>query len=225
MHILFVHGMGRTPLSGAPILVRLKMGGHQVSVFGYSTALNAFDSIRDRLHKRIIDIARAGDYAVIGHSLGGVLLRSALSKLPQGVDQPKHLFLLGSPMRSARLAKGLRSRLLFRAMAGDCGQLLASDQRMSLIGSASTNTTVIIGTRGFQGARSPFKSELNDGVVAESEVRANWAPDEVFVPVIHTLLPASALVAEIILERLATGPNQSSNRTRPHAARSGYLHR
>jgi hypothetical protein len=195
--------MGRTPISGAPVLLRLKAKGHRISVFGYSTTVSGFDAIRDRLRSKIIQVAARGDYVLVGHSLGGVLLRSALNGLPREILAPKHLFLLGSPVRSSRLARGLKARLVYRALAGDSGQLLASDPRMDAIGPAKVQTTIIIGTRGMNGRRSPFLDEPNDGVVAQSEARADWATDEVFVPVIHTLLPASTRVATIILQRLA----------------------
>jgi len=203
MHILFVHGMGRTPLSGVPILVRLRANGYTTGVFGYSAAFRCFDSIRDRLIRRVIQIASQGDYALVGHSLGGVLLRDALAKLPKEVIRPKHLFLLGSPIRSARLAVGMRNRILFRAMTGDCGQLLASNQRMQAIGPSNVETTIIIGTKGFNGDSGPFFGEINDGIVAASEAHADWVTDEVQVPVIHTLLPASYRVARILLNRLS----------------------
>jgi hypothetical protein len=50
---------------------------------------------------------------------------------------------------------------------------------------------------------SPFNGEANDGIVAISEIAAPWITDEVRLPVIHTLLPASPLVAQAILKRLA----------------------
>lgn len=78
MHILFAHGMGRTPISGLPMLLRLRAKGLRVSLFSYSTALESFDAIRDRLRLRILQVAAQGDYALVGHSLGGVLLRGAL---------------------------------------------------------------------------------------------------------------------------------------------------
>lgn len=202
MHILFVHGMGRTPISGMPVLLRLSANGYSTSVFGYSTALENFDAIRNRLLSRILKVAPQGKYVLIGHSLGGVLLRSALSKLPQGVNPPEHLFLLGSPIRSARMARGLRKRCLYRALTGDCGQLLASNRRMNAIGSGEIQTTSIIGTKGFNGQLSPFSDAPNDGVVAASELHADWITDEVYVPVIHTLLPASCKVSDVLLNRL-----------------------
>ncbi|MBC7750825.1 MAG: alpha/beta hydrolase [Candidatus Saccharibacteria bacterium] len=202
MHVLFVHGMGRTPLSAMPILRRLKADGHTTSGFGYSAMLNDFESIRNRLLEKIIDIAPLGTYILIGHSLGGVLLRSALSHLPQNVNPPQHLFLLGSPTQSALLARKLNQQRLYRLMTGDCGQLLASDERMNAIGSTNINTTSIIGTKGITGQFSPFSNEPNDGIVAVSEISTSWISDEVYVPVVHTLLPTSRQVANILIDRL-----------------------
>lgn len=106
-------------------------------------------------------------------------------------------------MRPARLALHFRKRFLFRVLTGDCGQLLASARRMQAIGPAKVATTSVIGTRGFHGEHSPFGQEPNDGVVSVSELRAAWISDHAYVPVIHTLLPASSRVADIILDRLA----------------------
>lgn len=84
----------------------------------------------------------------------------------------------------------------------DCGELLASQERMAVIGSLAVQTTNIIGVKGWRGKFSPFGDDENDGVVAVSEVYAEWVGEEIHVPVIHTLLPASWQVASIILERL-----------------------
>src|SRR6202034_4433106 len=52
-----------------------------------------------RVARRLTQIADAGEYVLIGHSLGGVLLREALRDLPRAVRRPTRLFLLGSPIR------------------------------------------------------------------------------------------------------------------------------
>lgn len=202
LRVLFIHGMGRTPLSGLPILLQLRARGYAVEVFAYSTALHGFASIRDRLRDRIQGLAARGPYALIGHSLGGVLLRSALPALPQGTPLPEQIFLLGSPVRSARLARRLCGNLLYRAATGDCGQLLACDARMEAIGPTAARTLAIIGTSGLRATRSHFGAEPNDGIVALSELRAPWITEECHVPVVHTFLPSSQRVAELLLERL-----------------------
>ena len=209
MQALFIHGMGRTPLSALPLLSRLKSGGLVTSTFGYATAFHDFSAISQRLAGRIAELARQGDYVLIGHSLGGVLLRSALTLLPADTPQPSHVFLLGSPVLPSRLAQKMRSNIVFRAVTQDCGQLLGSDDRMAGIATVA-RTTSIIGTKGITGKLSPFGDEPNDGVVSVSETRAAWITDEVQVPIVHTLLPASPTVADIILQKLREDAEQAA---------------
>ena len=61
---------------------------------------------------------------VVGHSLGGVLLRAALNSLPPAVRRPRHLFLLGSPVQPSRFAQKLGANPVYRGLAGDCGHRL-----------------------------------------------------------------------------------------------------
>lgn len=203
MQVLFVHGMGRSPISGWPMLRRLRHAGLETATFGYMTSLQAFDTIRDRLLTRIERIAEGGDYVVIGHSLGGVLLRGALQQMAPGIRLPRHLFLLGSPVQPARLARMLGQQPIYRWMTGDCGQLLGSESRMAAIGPPPVPTTAIAGVKGIAWQRSPFAGEANDGVVALSEVQAAWQEDRVEIDAMHTWLPASGDVATIVLDRIA----------------------
>ena len=96
----------------------------------------------------------------------------------------------------------LRSQPTYRLLTRDCGQMLASPARMAAIGWPAMPVTSVVGTRGWSGPRSLFGPEVNDGVVALSEVAADRVTDQVRLPVVHTLLPASARVADIVLARL-----------------------
>lgn len=203
MHVLFVHGMGRSPISGWPVQRRLRSAGLATSSFGYAVTWAGFESIRRRLQERILGLAAAGDYVLIGHSLGGVLIRAAVNALPPHTHLPRHVFLLGSPQGPARLANRLAAHPLFRALTRDCGQLLGSHERMAAVGALTVPTTSIVGTSGPRGAMSVFRGEPNDGIVSLAEVSADWITDQVELPVLHTLLPMSAKVAQVILERLA----------------------
>ena len=209
MQALFVHGMGRSPLSGLPLLLQLRRGGLLTSTFGYSVALEAFPEIRERLVARISQLADKGSYVVVGHSLGGVLLRAALSSLPPAVRRPRHLFLLGSPVQPSRFAQKLGANPVYRGLAGDCGQLLGSTARMEEIGAMAVPTTAIVGSRGLPWPTDLFAGEANDGVVSVAEASAEWVNDRVLVDCVHTLLPSSRRVGEIILERLAHGAFQA----------------
>lgn len=203
MRVLFVHGMGRSVLSGWTMLRRLERAGLSTHTFGYAVTFERFDAIRDRLAARIARLAGQGDaYVLVGHSLGGLLLRAAMAVLPVGTPAPRHLFLLGSPVQAPRLAQRLRRHWVYRKATGDCGQLLGSAERMAAVSKTRVPTTSIAGTRGLSGRRSPFGGEVNDGVVAVSELQAAWIGEQVEVAAIHTVLPASRQVADIILQRV-----------------------
>lgn len=82
MIALFVHGIGRTGFSWTPTLFRFHARGIKTFVFGYSTTLHDFSTIVSRLVRKLVRVSERGTYVVVGHSLGGVLLRAALHQLP-----------------------------------------------------------------------------------------------------------------------------------------------
>ena len=202
MQVFYVHGMGRSPLSGWRLLARLRSHGIRTHTLGYAATFQNFVSIRNRLVARIHALSADGDYVLIGHSLGGVLLRAAMATLPPGTRLPRRIFLLGSPIQPSRMAQKLHRNWLFRALAGDCGQLLASHTRMAEIGPSIVPTTSIVGVSGWKGRLNPFQGEPNDGIVSVSEVSAEWITEAIHIPVIHTYLPSKAQVARLILERI-----------------------
>jgi len=204
---LFVHGMGRSSLSGWRLLVRLKALGITPHAFGYVATFQNFGSIRKRLVTKIHTLSADGDYVLIGHSLGGVLLRAAVASLPAGTRRPRRIFLLGSPIKPARLAQKLQRNWIFRVLAGDCGQLLASPTRMEQIEASPVPTTSILGVTGWKGRLNPFNGEMNDGIVSVSEAGAAWVTEEIRIPTIHTYLPSNSHVCKIILERIASPYN------------------
>ncbi len=181
---------------------KLQRTGWRTDTFGYIAALEDFDAITARLMPRVAALAARGDYALVGHSLGGVLLRAALRRLPADTRPPRRLFLVGSPVRPSRIAVAVQRNPLYRAATGDCGQLLASTARMAALGAPTVPTTGIVGVRGWSGPRSPFGDEVNDSIVSVSEATDDWLTDTAQVQVVHTLLPYSSAVADVILQRL-----------------------
>jgi pimeloyl-ACP methyl ester carboxylesterase len=180
----------------------LRSAGLRTSSFRYSVSRESFAKVADRLVARLHSLLDGEELVLIGHSLGGVLLRQGLCLLGETGTRAGHLFLLGSPIQTARLAIRLGGNPLFRLATRDCGQLLASPERMAAVGIPDVPTTAIVGTRSILNPRGPFGTETNDGVVSLSEVSAGWLEGRVFVPVVHTLLPSSRRVGAVILQRL-----------------------
>src|SRR5919112_4378903 len=112
MRLLLVHGMGRTPLSFGRLTRVLRQHGHRVERLGYVAAAEGFLRIRARVRRRLEALAQGGEpYAVIGHSLGGLILRAELSGL---APAPRHLVMLATPNRPPRLAQRLQRLWLYR---------------------------------------------------------------------------------------------------------------
>src|SRR5688572_24558474 len=195
--------MGRTSVSGWPMLWKLRRSGLRTGTFSYLTSVERFARISERLSRRLAALAARGDYVLIGHSLGGVLIRAAVSALPAGTRQPRHVFLLGSPIQASRLARRLQANAAYRVLTRDCGQFLGSSGRMATVGRIAVPTTSIVGVRALALTRAPFGGELNDGVVSVSETSADWLTEQIRIPCVHTLLPASPRVADAILDRLS----------------------
>ena len=202
MKALFVHGMGRTPVSGWPMLWHLKRHGLNVTTFRYSTVREDFEGIKRRLVSRLSLFSGQGGYILIGHSLGGLLLMEALAAMQPGVKGPEYLFLLGTPLHASALARHFRNNWVYQRITGDCGQLLGSDLRMEALHPTVVPTVAIVGTLGLSWKAGPFHGELNDGVVSISEVSAVWLQNLVRVHTVHTMLPASKKVSNVILETL-----------------------
>lgn len=174
------------------LAARLKQRGFRCETFGYFAGAASFETIAHRLESRLSK--QPAGYLAVGHSLGGLLLRKALA---DGASRPSHLFLLGTPNGGSRLAKRLQSQPLFKALAGDSGQLLADLERIEAMAGLSTPTTVVAGTASPKLARRIFGAEPNDGVVALSEARLQGAELRA-LPLLHTFLMNSAQVADLI---------------------------
>ncbi len=200
--VLLVHGMARTPASLLRLGLALRRAGWRPAWLGYVAALEPFDAIRARLRRRLEALAAAGaPYAVVGHSLGGLLTRAALAGWPSALPRPHHLVMLGTPNRSPRLARRLARTWPYRLVNGDCGQRLADPAFFDALPPAAVPVTLVVGTAGPVGRWSPFGEDQNDGVVAVEETVLAGAAT-LLLPVRHTFMMNAPAVRAVLLEAL-----------------------
>lgn len=206
MKVLLVHGLGRTPLSMAPLIQPLRQSGHEPELFGYAAFAESYERIVERLHLRFLDFARQGDYGVVAHSLGGLLTRSAVGL--GGFQTPKQVIMLGTPNKSPRMAR-LAWKWLppFQWFAGSCGRNLANEDWYETLPPPNFPFITIAGTRGWKGSWSPFGGQVNDGLVALDEVALDEMPSEsgdlpIQVPSFHTFMMVHPDVQTAIVDSL-----------------------
>lgn len=168
-------------------------------LFGYTAALQRFDEIVLRLRDRIVHEAD-DHYVVIGHSLGGLLLRAALASLPSTAPRPRRVIMLGTPNHSPQLARRFATSWWYRLINGDAGALLADEERIARIPPPVDPVTIIAGTRGITGRWSPFGRDANDGIVAVDETRlvgVEW----IAVPARHPFIMNAPRARDLMRER------------------------
>ena len=194
---LLVHGMARAPTSMLFLAARLRKYGIRSHLFGYIAALESYDRIVARLTARLATFG-AQPYLVVGHSLGGLLLRSAMAALPAGSRLPDHLYCLGTPSRSPTLARRLGGLLPYRILNGDSGAMLSIADRIDRIPRPLVPTTLVAGTSGARGRWSPFGQAENDWIVSVEEVALEGFP-LIKLPLSHSFMMNNRRVVDLIV--------------------------
>ncbi len=199
MHVVLIHGQGRTPMSMTLLGWRLRRWGYQTVYFGYAGFAESFDTITQRFIQTVQHRIDPQPYAIVAHSLGGIITRAGLSALIE--NPPKHLVMLAPPNQPSQMAKKLRPNALYKLTTGDSGQKLGDDGFYKTLPLPNVPTTVIAGTKGWHGRLSPFGEEINDTLVSLQEARLEGC-EVIQVPAVHSLIMNSRDVAQIVAEIL-----------------------
>lgn len=199
--VLLVHGLGRTPLSLLLLARRLGREGYRPESFGYYAFAESHQRIVERLVRRLRLLrSEEAPVGLIGHSLGGLLLRQALAQVPE--LPVRGLVMLGTPNQPPRLAQRVRHWRTFRVFARSCGEFLATPEAFASLPLPNCPYLVIAGTLGWRGKWTPFDGAANDGFVAVDETRIHPDESPVELPVAHTFMMNNRAVQEAILAML-----------------------
>lgn len=200
MKILLIHGLGRSPLTVFGLSQYLQQAGYQTELFGYSSIVETYAQIIERLQNRLIDL-ETGCYGIVAHSLGAVLVRSALTSKPELTPAP--VILLGPPNQSPRVAQLAQRFSPLSPWAGECVRNLANPNFYQGLPALELPHAIIAGTDGPRGPWSFFGEEVNDGVLTLNEMQVSQCDRKVMLPVKHTQMWDHPLVQQAILQILA----------------------
>lgn len=201
-NVLLVHGLWRTPICMLSLGRRLKREGYGAQQFAYVSVIEPYERIVARLAAHLTRMAAAGPYAVVGYSLGGVLLRAALPRVD--TPPPVHLVMLGTPNRAPLLARRLGTFAAFHLAMGESGSNLSQETFYRDLPIPAVPYSIIAGTRGPVGRLSPFGNDANDGIVAVRETRIRDDDAVIALPVTHAFLPSASVVQSRVVAILAS---------------------
>jgi pimeloyl-ACP methyl ester carboxylesterase len=205
MRVLLAHGLSRTPVSFALLARRLRRAGHRPEMFAWFAIAEPHERILGRLVTRLQQLAAEGEpVGLVGHSMGGLLLRQALARVP-GL-KVRHFVMLGVPNRRPRLADKASSWWTYRFLTRDVGRRLADPAWFESLPPLRVPYTIGAGTRGWRGTAGPFPGEPNDGIVAVSETLVCPQDKPVELPVLHTFMMNHRETTRLVLDAL--GPRE-----------------
>lgn len=202
MDLVLVHGMGRTPLSMLRLRRRLRRAGHHPILFGYSPTFETLQGATERLVKRIERRVDTTHYALIGHSLGTAIIRTALGQLEN--RPPAACIFLAPPMRACKAAKFFSRFWPYQWLMGEMGQLLAQDAFMQGLPMPAVPTRIYAGVTGPRASWLPFGMEANDGILSLSEATGDFTAQAIQVPALHTFIMNSGQVCDDLSRFLET---------------------
>ena len=200
MDLVLIHGMGTTPVSMMLLRRRLRRAGHNPILFGYYPTLEGLQSATARLVKLIDRRIDTEHYALVGHSLGTVIIRTALAHLESRM--PSACFFLAPPMVACKAAKFFSRIWLYRLLTGEMGRLLAIDAFMSQLPMPAVPTRIYAGVGGLRGAWLPLGKEANDFILSVSEATGRFETEALKVPSSHTYIMNSKLVFDDMAKTL-----------------------
>lgn len=186
MHVVLIHGMGRTPLSMLRLRRRLKQAGHVPLLFGYTPTFETLNGTSSRLANLIERGVANASYALVGHSLGSVLIRATLGRLH--AHPPVACFFLAPPMVACKAARHFSRFRIYRWLTGEMGSLLADDAFMRALPMPSGFVRAYVGTGGPRSHWLPFGMEDNDGVLSVAEATGPFADGVMHVKALHAFI-------------------------------------
>jgi len=197
--VILVHGLWLNGPSMAPLGWRLQRNGFEVSRFAYWSVVRGLENNVERL-VRFCRQFESDRLHLIGHSLGGVLILSAIAR---GLKVHRAV-LMGIPYQGSLSAEGLARVAIGRRILGRTLGDWLRNERPELPGGPQIG--VIAGDRSIGVGKLVSKLPLpNDGVVCLDETQVPGAADSIVLPVFHAAMPFSPLSAKAAIAFLREG--------------------
>lgn len=199
--LIFVHGLRLWGFDMSLLARRLRAQGREIRYFRYSAHLRGLDANAVRLAERL---RQWGECDVLAHSLGGVLVHSALRRL--GDDAPvRRVAALGVPFRGTRAGVWMRERGLGFVIGKSVTDWLNGERiehwpHRAELALLSGSKEIGLGSHVMKCLPSP-----NDGLIALDESRIGGAVGHTMIATNHIGLLFSRATAKLAERFFATG--------------------
>ncbi|MHB8623590.1 MAG: esterase/lipase family protein [Sulfuricaulis sp.] len=201
--VVLVHGLWHSAYCLLPLARRLERQGFIARLYSYSSVGVGLRDNAERLARFLVELD-ADSVHLVGHSLGGILIRALFHFHPN--QQSGRIVLLGTPHGGSQVAKFLSQFAFWRwAMGKSVADLLRGlangwTPPMGEMGTISGSRSLGMGRMLYCRLAQP-----NDGLLTVEESTLAGVRDHVVLPVSHTGMLFSRTVAHQVNAFLRSG--------------------
>ncbi len=207
-HVILLHGLCRSSRSMRKMETVLAREGYTVWNIDYPSRTATIEDLSNRvIGSALISCQRDGAQVVhfVAHSLGGILVRSYLSR--HQIPSLGRVVMLGPPNQGSEVVDRLRSWWLFRALNGPAGSELGIDLKSTpnLLGPVQFELGVIAGCRSINLINSCFIKGTDDGKVSVERTKVAGMADHIVIRVAHPFMMKNSKVISQTIAFLRSG--------------------
>jgi pimeloyl-ACP methyl ester carboxylesterase len=205
---ILLHGLGHHPGGMDRLTETLGRAGWAVANVGYPSLRRPVEDhaiAASRIARAMVEDG-AETVSMVGHSLGGLVARSAMARACADGWKPGRLVLIGSPARGAAIADVLKSVTAYQMLTGSCGQAVTAAGAANVPLPECEGILIVAGGNGARGFNPLLRGD-NDGIVSvhETHLLGGVESDLVLVPSIHSSLAGHPMAVAAAHGFLETG--------------------
>lgn len=169
---VLLHGLWDDPGIMSRLAAALQHEGWAVANLGYASTRVPLAAHGAAAGRAACALAEDGarEISFVGHSLGGLVARSAMAGAQTNGWRPGRLVLIGSPARGSAVAKRFQHAPGYRQIVGGCSDAVTPEGAMEIPVPVCRDVLVIAGGTGRSGY-NPLIAGDNDGLIAVTETR------------------------------------------------------
>lgn len=196
--VILAHGLGRSDWAMWRLEQRLEKANYNVCTLNYDTIGKSINSILNETNKHIdICLQNSEKTHFVGHSLGGLVIRSYLQNNREILSKEKlgEVVLMGTPNKGSELADHLSDSWLMTIGGEISRALMTGDYSLgNNFDELDINIGIIVATKSSSSTCEYFV-EPNDGLVSVESAKLQSMSDFIAVEVTHTQMLYDAEVA------------------------------
>ncbi|MBE1507849.1 esterase/lipase family protein [Rhizobium viscosum] len=197
--IVLLHGIRRTSASMRKFENHLQAQGYITRNLDYPSTRYPIERLAEIVAEEVEEAAdnnREGRLHLIGHSMGGLVIRAMLKNYrPSNLGR---VVMVGTPNNGSQVADFLKKVPLYKAAFGPAGQQLVTDQSTfaHIFGPVDFELGIIAGTRTIDPVSSLIIGHqiTNDGKVTVESTRLAGATDHIAIAANHTFIPSNKVM-------------------------------